>query len=77
MMYPKLFIVSGVILILIGYGYAFRYDVIERLRTLIRDALLNDSYIALERRKWGLFFLLVGAAFLYAGLSALPPKGHP
>ena len=75
-MSPWFFICFGSALIFVGFGYVFRYDLIERIRTLIRDALLNDVYIALERRKWGLFFLLMGAVFLYMGLSGLPHKVH-
>ena len=71
-MSPWFFIFFGSFLIILGLGYGFRYDLIERIRTVIRDALLNDVYIALERRKWGLFFILMGAVFLYMGLNGLP-----
>ena len=64
-------IAFGVFLVLMGFGYIFRYDIIERIRAVIRETLLNDAYIALERRKWGLFFVLMGTVFLYMGLNAL------
>jgi len=56
---------------LLGFGYLYRPDLISRMNTLIRETILNDSYIALERRKWGAFFLLTAFLFLYMGLTAL------
>jgi len=55
----------------LGLGYLYRPDLIERMNAILRDYLLNDAYIALERRKWGVFFLLIGFLFLYMGLTAL------
>lgn len=73
---PPLFawlkIAFGLFLVLVGFGYVYRYDIIERIRVFIREALLNDAFIALERRKWGLFFMLMGTVFLYMGLNSLP-----
>ena len=65
----KLFI--GVAATVLGLGYLYRPDVIERINALLRATIFNDAYIALERKKWGAFFLLVGFLFLYMGLSAL------
>ena len=39
-----------------------------------REYHFNDAYIALERRKWGAFFLLLGFLFTYLGYSALPGR---
>ncbi len=61
----------GLVSLLLGLGYLYRPDLIERMNAILRDYLLNDSYIALERRKWGVFFLLIGFLFLYMGLTAL------
>lgn len=61
----------GLLSFLLGLGYLYRPDLIERMNALLRDYLLNDAYIALERRKWGVFFLLIGSLFLYMGLTAL------
>ena len=61
----------GTIFLLLGLGYLYRPDLIERMNAFLRETLLNDSYIALERRKWGAFFLLVAFLFLYMGLTAL------
>jgi hypothetical protein len=71
-MTPNFKILIGLISGLLGLGYLYRPDLIERMNAVLRDYLLNDAYIALERRKWGMFFLLVSFLFLYMGWSALP-----
>lgn len=71
-MTPLLKIVVGLLSGLLGCGYLYRPDLIERMNAVLRDYVLNDAYIALERRKWGMFFLLVSFLFLYMGWSALP-----
>ena len=60
----------GALCFLLGLGYIYRPDIIERMNAFLRETLLNDSHIALERRKWGAFFLLIGSLFLYMGLTA-------
>lgn len=70
-MTPTLQIVIGLFSGLLGLGYMYRPDLIERMNSVLRDYLLNDAYIALERRKWGIFFLLVSSLFLYVGWTAL------
>lgn len=71
-MTPTLKIVIGLLSGLLGLGYLYRPDLIERMSAVLRDYFLNDAYIALERKKWGMFFLLVSFLFLYMGWSALP-----
>lgn len=71
-MTPGLKILVGLVSLFLGLGYLYRPDLIERMNAVLRDYLLNDAYIALERRKWGMFFLLVSFLFLYMGWSALP-----
>ncbi|MBI3554281.1 MAG: hypothetical protein HY077_17425 [Elusimicrobia bacterium] len=61
----------GAFFFLLGLGYLYRPDLIARMNALLREYLLNDAYIALERKKWGVFFLLIGFLFLYMGFSAL------
>lgn len=70
-MSPWFKIVVGVLSGLLGCGYLYRPDLIERMNAVLRDYLLNDAYIALERRKWGMFFLLVSFLFLYVGWTGL------
>lgn len=71
-MTPLLKIILGFVSGLLGLGYLYRPDLIERMNAVLRDYLLNDAYIALERKKWGVFFLLVSFLLLYTGWSALP-----
>lgn len=70
-MSPTFKIAVGVLSFLLGLGYLYRPDLIERMNAIIREYLLNDAYIALERKKWGLLFLLLGILFLYMGITAL------
>ncbi|MDD2773798.1 MAG: hypothetical protein PHP45_08905 [Elusimicrobiales bacterium] len=55
----------GLVCVLLGLGYVFRPDIIERINALIKNTILNDARIALERRKWGVFLILAGIFFLY------------
>ncbi|MDD4005111.1 MAG: hypothetical protein PHW69_07915 [Elusimicrobiaceae bacterium] len=64
-------ILAGFVLCLVGLGYLVRPEVIWRINEVIRNTILNDSYMALERKKWGLFLILVGTFLLYSGYSAL------
>ncbi len=61
----------GAVFFFLGLGYLYRPDLIWRMNALLRETLLNDAHIALERKKWGTFFLLVAFIFLYIGLNAL------
>lgn len=70
-MSPLFKILAGLFFSLSGLGYLFRPDIVERVNALIRDTLLNDSYIALERKKWGVFFLLIGFLLLYMGVTRI------
>ena len=62
---------AGFICLLFGLGYLYRPALIERVLTLLRDILLNDIHQVLERKKWGIFFLLLSFFFFYMGLSTL------
>ena len=70
-MSPAIKLITGFICFLLGLDYLYRPDLIERMNALIRDYLLNDAYIALERKKWGAFFLLLAFLFTYMGWTAL------
>lgn len=70
-MSPLFKLVVGAACLLLGLGYLYRPDLIERMNALLREYLLNDAYIALERKKWGAFFLLASFLFLYMGWTAL------
>ena len=70
-MSPRFKLAFGIVCLLLGWGYIYRPHVITRVSVFLRDWLLNDAHIALERRKWGVFFLLIGFLFIYMGLTAL------
>jgi len=61
----------GALCFILGLGYLYRPDLIERMNAFLRETVLNDAHIALERRKWGAFFLLAAFLFLYMGLTSL------
>lgn len=65
--YFKIFF--GLVFILLGLGYIYKPEIIERVNRLIRDTFLNDSYVALHRKNWGFLLLLVGGVLVYMGVS--------
>jgi len=67
---PLIKLAIGSLCFLLGLGYLYRPDLIERMNAFLRETVLNDAHIALERRKWGFFFLLIAFVFLYMGLTA-------
>ena len=66
---PYIKIFFGLLFVLLGLGYIYKPEVIERINRLIRETFLNDSYIALHRKNWGFLLLLMGAVLIYMGLS--------
>lgn len=72
-MTPILRMCVGFVCLLLGLGYLYRPDLIERMNAVLREYFLNDAYIALERKKWGAFFLLLAFLFLYMGWTGLNP----
>ncbi|HBL16325.1 MAG: hypothetical protein A2X36_11880 [Elusimicrobia bacterium GWA2_69_24] len=72
-MSPLSRVLVGIFFFLLGLGYLYKPGFIERMNAFLRDYLLNDAHIALERRKWGVFFLLLSVFFLYTGYMALYP----
>ena len=64
MISPYLKIFFGLAIFLLGMGYIYKPDVIERLNRVLKETLLNDSYVALQRKKWGFLLLLIGAVLL-------------
>ena len=67
--YLKLFF--GLVLLLLGFGYIYKPEAVERLNRLLKETLLNDSYVALHRKKWGVFLVLIGSLLVYMGVSRL------
>ena len=68
---PGFKILLGLVFFALGLGYLYRPDIIQRMNAVIREYLLNDSIIALERRKWGMFFLLLSFLCLYLAYSQI------
>ncbi|MBU2574694.1 MAG: hypothetical protein KKH28_11525 [Elusimicrobia bacterium] len=71
MISPYLKILFGLVILLLGLGYIYKPDVIERLNNLLKETLLNDSYVALQRKKWGFFLVLMGSLLLYMGINRI------
>ncbi len=67
--YLKLFF--GLLFVLLGLGYIYKPEVIERINRLIRETFLNDSYLALHRKNWGFLLVLLGGVLVYMGLTKL------
>ena len=61
----------GLVILLLGLGYIYKPGVVERINKVLKETLLNDSYIALHRRNWGFLLALVGATLIYMGISSL------
>lgn len=70
-MSPRTKVLLGIFFFLLGLGYLYFPGLIERMKAILRECLLNDAHIALERRKWGVFFLLVSLWLLYMGYASL------
>ena len=71
MINPYLKLFFGLLILLLGLGYIYRPDIIERLNRVLKETLLNDSYVALHRRNWGFFLMLMGATLIYMGVSRI------
>lgn len=68
---PYVKILFGLIFMLLGFGYIYKPEIIERINRLIRETFLNDSYVALHRRNWGFLLLLLGGLLVYMGVSRM------
>lgn len=66
---PYLKIFFGLVFMLLGLGYIYKPEAIERLNRLIKETFLNDSFVALHRRNWGFLLLLIGGVLIYMGVS--------
>ena len=66
---PYLKIFFGLVFVLLGLGYVYKPEIIERINRLIKETFLNDSYVALHRKNWGFLLLLVGGGLIYMGVS--------
>jgi len=71
--YLKIFF--GLVFVLLGLGYVYKPEIIERINRLIKETFLNDSYIALHRKNWGFLLLLVGGLLIYMGVTRVLTGG--
>ncbi|MBI2118839.1 MAG: tetratricopeptide repeat protein [Elusimicrobia bacterium] len=62
-----LIFILAVFFLLLGFTFFYRPAWIARFNKFVRDRLLNDSILLLERRKKGILFLLISALFFYMG----------
>lgn len=62
----------GLFFLALGVGYLYRPDLIAKVIAFIREKVLNDSHIVLERKKWGLFFLILSVLSFCLGIY--PPR---
>jgi len=61
----------GLVLFFIGMALVFKPIIIKRILCVIKETILNESFLLIERRKLGLLFVLVGLLLFYMGMSRL------
>ena len=71
MISPYYKLLFGLIIFMLGLGYVYRPDIIERVNKVLKETLLNDSYVALHRKSWGFLLILLGSVLIYMGLARL------
>ena len=59
----------GLIFLVIGVGYLRRPDIVANVYALLRETLFSEEHIALDRKKWALFFLLLSLLCFYWGMG--------
>ncbi|MEW5906985.1 MAG: hypothetical protein AB1734_09450 [Elusimicrobiota bacterium] len=70
---PLLKIILGFLFLAAGMGYLYKPDLMLKLNKVLRETVLNDSWVALNRRSVGLLLALLGALLLYMGFDRLGP----
>ncbi len=71
MIYPYFKLFFGLVILLLGLGYIYKPGVIERINRVLKETLLNDSYVAMHHRNWGFLLSLIGATLVYMGISRI------
>jgi len=71
MVSPYIKLLFGLVIFLLGLGYIYRPDIVERWNRVLTETLLNDSYVALHRKSWGILLLLLGSILIYMGATRL------
>lgn len=52
--------VTAFLLIIAGVLYISQPETIFKINAFLRETLINDAYVSLHRRTWGLIFFLAG-----------------
>ena len=61
----------GLLLLFLGMALVFKPVIVKRILRLVKEIILNESFLLIERRKLGLLFVLVGLLLFYMGISRL------
>jgi hypothetical protein len=67
--YFKIFL--GLFFILLGLIYIYRPNIVYKINDMIKEVLLNNSYIAMLRIKLAFLFILLGIIFFYMGITKI------
>lgn len=54
----------AVVFFFLGISYLYWPQLILKINEFAKRYLFNDSYVLLNRRKWGLFFIILALAAL-------------
>ncbi len=61
----------GLLLVFLGMALVFKPIIVKRIVRIVKEIILNESFLLIERRKLGLLFVLVGLLLFYMGMSRL------
>lgn len=67
--YFKIFL--GLFFILLGLIYIYRPNIVYKINDMIKEVLLNNSYIAMLRIKLAFLFILLGIILFYMGITKI------
>jgi|GEM_PF-5056644 len=65
------YLTAGLLLLLAGWLFIAKINLVTQFARILRENLLNESRLVLEKKKWAFFFLLTGIFLLYLGLARL------
>ncbi|MCK5584212.1 MAG: hypothetical protein KAI33_10485, partial [Elusimicrobiales bacterium] len=55
----------GLLLVFLGMALVFKPIIVKRIVRIVKEIILNESFLLIERRKLGLLFVLVGLLLFY------------
>jgi tetratricopeptide (TPR) repeat protein len=62
----------GILFIVLGWIYFYRPNLVLAFHQFVRESLLNDRIILLERKKLAILFFCFSFIALYMGVTSLP-----